>query len=91
MIGLTFCVWAAYASISVFGIYNTLKMLLILLFMIFYKSLWLIVVAYALWKIDKLTGSPLEELATIFIGSILPALFFPWKYFYVHFILPTKK
>lgn len=90
-IGVTYCVWAAYATISFFGIYNTLKMLPILLFMIFYKSLWLLVVAYPLWKTDKLVGSPSEELATIFIWAILPALFFPWKYFFNHFILPTKK
>ena len=61
-----------------------------LLLMIFYKTLWLAVVAYPLWKTDKLIGSPSEELATIFIWAILPALFFPWKYFYNHFILPTK-
>lgn len=89
--GVTYSVWAAYATISFFGIYNTLKMLPILLFMIFYKSLWLIVVAYPLWKTDKLVGSPSEELANIFIWAILPALFFPWKYFFNHFILPTKK
>jgi hypothetical protein len=73
------CIWAAYATVSVFGIYNTLKMLPILLFMIFYKSLWLIVVAYPLCKIDKFAGCPSEELATIFIWAIVPALFFPWK------------
>jgi hypothetical protein len=88
---VTWCVWAAYATISVLGIYNTLKMLPILLFMIFYKTLWLIVVAYPLWKTDTLVGSPSEELATIFIWAIVPALFFPYKYFYNNYIKPTIK
>jgi len=91
MIGVTFCVWAAYETIPVFGLYNTLKMLPILLFMIFYKTVWLIVVAYPLWKTDKLVGSPSEELATIFIWAIVPALFFPWNYFYNNYIKPTIK
>jgi hypothetical protein len=91
MTGVASCMWAAYAVLSLFGIYNTLKMLPIMLFMIFYKSLWLIVVAYPLWKIDKLVGSPSEEMATIFIWVIVPALFFPWKYFFNHYILPSKK
>lgn len=24
------------------------------------------------------------------VWAIVPALFFPWKYFYIHFIIPTK-
>ncbi|MDZ7876721.1 MAG: hypothetical protein U5L45_03580 [Saprospiraceae bacterium] len=79
---VTWCVWAAYATLSVIGIYNTLKMLPILLFMICYKTLWLFVVAYPLWKANKLIGSPSEELAMIFVWVIIPALFFPWIYFY---------
>ena len=86
---VTWCVWAAYATISFIGIYNTLKMLPIMLFMICYKTLWLIVVAYPLWKTNTLKGSSAEELAFIFIWVFIPAIFFPWKYFYRHYIIPT--
>lgn len=86
---VTWCIWAAYAIISIFGIYNTLKMLPILLFVIFYKTLWLIVVAYPLWKTNTLIGSTAEELANIFIWAIIPALFFPWIYFYKNYIITT--
>ena len=88
---VTWCVWAAYATISVFGIYKTLKMLPIVLFMIFYKILWLIVVAFPLWKTNKLIGSTSEELANIFIWATLPVLFFPWIYFYNNFVKPSLK
>ena len=58
---VAFCVWAAYASLSVFGVFHPLKWLPIMIFMIFYKSLWLIVVAYPLWRAGALAGSPAEE------------------------------
>lgn len=88
---VTWCVWATYATISVIGIYNTLRMLPIVLFMTFYKMLWLIVVAFPLWRKGSLKGSPSEELANIFIWAIIPILFFPWKYFYKTYIIPSKK
>ena len=88
---VTWCVWASYATISIFGIYKTLKMLPIVLFMIFYKILWLIVVAFPLWKTNKLSGSLSEELANIFIWATLPILFFPWIYFYKNFIKISTK
>ncbi|MFM7358229.1 MAG: hypothetical protein ACKO1T_06580 [Sediminibacterium sp.] len=88
---VTWCVWTAYATISFIGIYNTLKMLPIMLFMICYKTLWLMVVAYPLWKTNTLKDSSAEELTFIFIWVFIPAIFFPWKYFYRHYIIPTKK
>jgi hypothetical protein len=74
------CVWAAYGSLSFFGLLHPLKMLPIVVFMIFYKSLWLVVVAYPLWRADALAGSPAEELATMFIWVPVVSLFVPWRY-----------
>ena len=88
---VTWCTWAAYSTLSLFGIYNTLKMLPIMLFMVFYKGLWLIVVAYPLWKTNALKGSSAEELTSIFIWVIIPLIFIPWKYFFRTFILPKKR
>jgi hypothetical protein len=60
--------------------------------MIFYKGLWLIVVAYPLWKAGTLKGSPAEEIAYMFSGIIIPILFVPWKYVFKKYILfETKK
>ena len=88
---VTWCVWAGYATISFIGIYNTLKMLPIAVFMVFYKTLWLIVVAYPLWISNKLKGSAPDELANIFVWALLAIPFIPWKYFFKNYILPTKK
>src|SRR5919206_1613558 len=43
---VAYCVWAAYPTLSLFGLLRPLKWLPIVIFMIFYKTLWLIVVAY---------------------------------------------
>ncbi len=59
------CVWAAYSTLSALGVVHTLKMLPIMLFMIFYKTLWLIVVAYPLWITNQLAGSDAEEMASV--------------------------
>lgn len=88
---VTWCTWATYSALSLFGIYNTLKMLPIMLFMVLYKGLWLIVVAYPLWKTNTLKGSSAEELANIFIWVLVPLLFIPWKYFFKNYILLHKK
>ena len=58
--------------------------------MVFYKGLWLIVVAYAQWKTNTLKGSEVEELANIFNWIIIPLLFIPWKYVFQQYILVLK-
>src|SRR5687767_11558972 len=48
------CVWASYSTLSVLGLIHPLKWLPIMIFMIGYKLLWLIVVAYPLWQANAL-------------------------------------
>jgi len=86
---VSWCTWAAYATFCGFGVYNTLRMLPILLFIVLYKAIWLLVVAYPLWQAGTLRG-PAEELAYAFSWILVPALFIPWKYVFSRYIL-TKK
>ena len=86
--GVAWCVWAAYSTLAVLGVFHTLRMLPIMLFMVFYKGLWLLVVAYPLWITGTLKGSPAEEMAHIFSGIIIPIIFLPWRYVFRKFILP---
>ena len=83
---VAFCVWAAYSTLSVLGLIHPLKMLPIMIFMIFYKSLWLIVVAYPLWRANALAGSPAEEMAHVFLWVPLPIISVPWKYFFKNYV-----
>lgn len=87
---IAICVWAAYGTLSVFGLFKPLKWLPIVLFMIFYKTLWLIVVAYPLWRANELTGSPSEEMANIFIAAPFLILIVPWKYVIENYVLWSK-
>src|SRR5256714_12325007 len=55
---VAYCVWAAYPTLSIFGLIRPLRWLPIVIFMIFYKSLWVIVVAYPLWRGGPAPGPP---------------------------------
>ena len=84
---VAWCVWAAFATLGGLGIFRPLKILPILLLEIFYKVLWLAVVAYPLWATDKLAGSSAEGTTSGFVWVILPVIAVPWgyvltKYFY---------
>jgi hypothetical protein len=89
---VAWCTWTAYSTLALLGVFHTLRMLPIMLFMIFYKGLWLIVVAYPLWSAGTLEGSPAEGMSYMFLGIIIPILFMPWKYVFKKYILiETKK
>jgi hypothetical protein len=85
--GMALSVWAAYATLSVFGLLQPLRWLPIVLFMIFYKTLWLIVVALPLWRVNELVGSPAEEMASIFIAAPFLIVIVPWNYVFTKFVL----
>lgn len=87
---LMLCVWAAYPTLSVLGLINPLRWLPLVIFMIFYKTLWIFAVAYPLWKINALAGSPVEETAYIFIWAPVVALIVPWKYFFKNYVWKSK-
>jgi hypothetical protein len=88
---VAFCVWAAYSTLSLLGLIHPLKMLPIMLFMILYKSLWLIVVAYPLWKAGTLASSPANEMAHVFMWIPLPIIAVPWKYVFRNYVMWSKR
>ena len=77
---VVWCVWAAFATLAGLGILRPLKMLPIVLLEIFYKLLWLGMVAYPLWSKGALAGSPAESIAIPFEWVILPIIAVPWGY-----------
>jgi hypothetical protein len=84
-------VWTAFATLAGLGIIRPLKMLPILLLEIFYKVLWLIIVAYPLWSKGTLAGSPAEDITSTFSWVILPIVAVPWGYIFVNYIYGPKK
>lgn len=70
--------------------FRPLQMLPLVLFMIFYKSLWLAVVAYPLWSSGQLEGSAAEGMARVFVWVPLPILLVPWGHV-VRTYLPFRR
>ena len=81
------CMFASYAGLSGIGVFRPLKMLPLMVFMVVYKSLWLIVVAYPLWSAGQLAGSSAEGMASIFIWVLVPMIGMPWGYFAQKYVL----
>lgn len=91
MRAMAFCVWASYATLAVFGLLHPLRMLPIVVFMIGYKTLWVLIVAYPLWRAGTLAGSAAEPLADIFMFAPAMILVVPWGYFVRRYVLPAEK
>jgi hypothetical protein len=73
------------------GIVRPVKMLPIVLLEIFYKVLWLIVVAYPLWSKGTLAGSPAEPITSAFLWVPLPIVAVPWGYVFTNYFYKPKK
>lgn len=83
---VAWCVWTAFATLAGLGIIRPLKMLPIVLLEIFYKVLWLLVVAYPLWSRGTLAGSTAEGITSAFLWVILPIVAMPWGYAFANYI-----
>jgi hypothetical protein len=84
------CVWAAFATLAGLGILRPVKMLPIVLLEIFYKVLWLALVAYPLWSKGTLAGSPAEETTVEFLWVILPIVAVPWGYVFATYVYTPR-
>ena len=73
-------VWTGFATLAGLGLLRPLLMLPIILLEIFYKVLWLVMVAYPLWSKGQLAGSPVEGTTMVFLGVILAIVAVPWGY-----------
>src|SRR5271170_3936323 len=91
MDAVAWCLWTAFATLAGLGIIRPLKMLPIVLLEIFYKVMWLIIVAYPLWSKGTLAGSPAEATTSAFLWVILPIVAVPWGYAFMTYIYKPKK
>jgi hypothetical protein len=87
---MAWCVWTAFATLAGLGIIHPLRMLPILLLEIFYKVLWLIIVAYPLWAKSKLVDSPAEGMTSAFLWVLLPIVAVPWGYVFANYLYKQK-
>jgi hypothetical protein len=88
---VAWCVWTAFATLACLGIVRPLTMLPIVLLEIFYKVLWLVVVAYPLWSRGTLAGSAAEGITSQFLWVILPIVAMPWGYAFVKYVYDPRR
>jgi hypothetical protein len=88
---VAFCVWATYPTLAILGLIHPLRMLPIMLFTIGYKALWLIFVAWPLWRAGTLAGSPAEAMTYVFLWIPLPIIAVPWTYVFRTYIKWPKR
>ncbi|HEY1992372.1 MAG TPA: hypothetical protein VGH71_07900 [Gammaproteobacteria bacterium] len=84
---IAWSVWGAFSTLAILGLFQPLKMIPILLLEIFYKTMWLILVAYPLWKAGTLAGSNAEANTYVFLPVILVYLILPWGYVFRTYVL----
>lgn len=80
-------VWAAFSTLALLGIFRTVLMIPILLLEIFYKILWLVLVAYPLIEKSQFKGSGVEETTIAFMLVVLPIIAVPWGYVFNKYIM----
>jgi len=90
------CIWAAFAVLSIFGFLRPLIFIPLLLLEIVYKLIWLIIVAYPIWSTNSLVGSSAEKMTYAFLWVILPIIAIPWGYTIRKFLIgrpydPTRR
>jgi hypothetical protein len=87
---VAFCVWVAYPTLGILGLIRPLQWVPLVVFMIFYKLVWDVAVAYPLWRAGALAGSPAEAMANIFVWVPVVGIFVPWKYFFRNYVMWSK-
>ncbi|MEM6583636.1 MAG: hypothetical protein AAF699_20320, partial [Pseudomonadota bacterium] len=80
-------VWAAFSALALLGMLRPIQMIPVFLLEIFYKVLWLALVAYPLWKSGSLQGSGMEETTGAFALVVLPIIAVPWGYVFERYVL----
>ena len=84
---MAFCVWATYTSLAILGVFHPLRMLPIMLFAVGYKTLWLAIVAYPLWRAGTLWDSPEAAMTKAYIAAPFLAIVIPWGYVFRHYVM----
>jgi len=84
------CMFASYSFLAILGVFYPLRMLPIVLFMLTYKTLWLIVVALPLWSAGTMAGSPAAPMARIFRWVPIMFLAMPWKYVFERYVARVR-
>jgi hypothetical protein len=86
MHGVACCMLAAMAPLMGLGIRSPLQMLPILLYELFWKSIWLIAIALPLWLAHQIDPDTAETVKACLFGVVIVPLVIPWPYVFANYI-----
>ena len=85
--GAEVCLLASIGAFAALGVRYPLRMLPILLFEFFWKTLWLISMFYPIWAAGEVDAATEENLFAIGLGVVLCPIVIPWRYVLSNYVL----
>ena len=86
MHGVAMSLLAALSALMALGIRYPLKMLPLLLFELLWKGIWLIAIAFPLWRAKQLDADTMETVRACLFGVVICPIVIPWPYVWAHYV-----
>lgn len=86
MHGVGVSLMAAMAPLMIAGIRYPLKMLPIMLFELFWKTIWIVAIAVPAWLAHTVDANMMESIKACGMGVILCPIVIPWGYVWENYI-----
>jgi hypothetical protein len=84
--GATTSLLAGVSVLAFVGLRYPLKMLPLLLFELVWKSIWLIAIAYPLWRANQMNSDVWESVQACIMGVVLMPIAIPWPYLWANYV-----
>ena len=86
MDGVAYSFWAAYAMMMGFGLRYPIKFLPLIILQLFYKSVWILLVALPLKGAGELDSGSADMLQSFTIAVVIDLIVIPWPYVYRSYV-----
>jgi hypothetical protein len=86
MHGVAVSLMAAMAPLMILGIRSPLKMLPIMLFELFWKTIWIVALALPAWRAHTIDPNMMQSVKDIGLGVILCPIVIPWDYVWTNYL-----
>jgi hypothetical protein len=88
MHGVAVSLLAAMAPLMLLGLRYPLKMLPILLFEFFWKTIWVVAIGLPLWSTGQVDADTFETIKACGMGVVICPIVIPWGYVFANYLKP---
>jgi len=85
MHGVALSLLAALSALAALGVRYPLQMLPLLFFELLWKAIWLVVIAWPLWRAGQVDAATWETIVACAMGVIVPIVI-PWSYVLANYV-----